>query len=210
MGTHEGRYNRVLRSHHLAMRMIRLGARPVTVVAWAKITRERAGELAREYRQEAERSPRYLRGPSPTSLSTLLSSLYMRQELSAMGGVCLWVGVLASEKISNARLTIPGIDRGERLCNAVDIFREMVPHSRLTIEQTALLVTALAEGSDCQIAYCPECSAVMLVDPLAATHGICAACEHDAKMERQRPQAASVDDGVIDDEAPDGVQQSLF
>lgn len=208
MGIREGKYNRVFRCHHLAMRMIRLGARPSTVVAWAKVTRERAGELAREYRQEVERNAQYLRGPSPTSLATLLSSAYMRQELTAMAGVCQWVEVLPPQRLCNARVMLPTVERGERLCDAVDIFREMVPHSQLTMEQIVLLVTALAEGKDCHIVHCPECSSVMLVDPLAPHRRVCTACEREAKTARWL--AESREDALIEPGASLGTQQSLF
>jgi hypothetical protein len=203
---HEGKYNRVLRSHQLAMRMIRLGARPSTVVAWAKVTRERAGELAHECRQNSERAPRYLRGPSPTSLAALASSTYMREELTALAGVCHWVGVLPAQTLSNARMTLPSIERGERLCDAMDIYRDMVPHSRLTMDQAVLLVTALAEQRDCQLTLCKDCAAVMLVDPLAPRHGPCSACKRETESHIPEPEA----DCVVDHDPSAGVQQSLF
>ena len=204
MATSEGRYNRVFRSHQLAMRMLRLEARPSTVVAWAKLTRERVGGLAREYRQESQSNASYLRGPSPTSLSTLLSSVYMRQELTAMAGVCQWVGVFPLEKLANARVILPTVERGERLCDAMVIFREMVPHSRLTMDQTVLLVTALAEGNDSRIAHCPQCTGVMLVDPLGPIRGLCAACERENKA-----RLPPIDDSSMHGE-PVGIQQNLF
>lgn len=206
MGSSEGRYNRVLRSHHLAMRMVRLEARPSTVVAWTKLTRERVGELAREYRQEGKWSAHYLRGPSPTSLSTLLSSTYMRQELTAMAGVCQWVGVLPLEKLSNARAMLPSVERGERLCDAMRIFRAMVPNSRLTMDQTVLLVTALAQGEDHQIAHCPKCSAIVLVDPLAVHRGLCMTCEREAKAGTR----SLAEETPLDHDPATGTQQSLF
>jgi hypothetical protein len=66
--------------------------------------------------------------------------------------------------------------RGERLLAAFEIFREVIPQARLTLEQLVFLVLVVAEGKSCRIDHCTRCHATILIDRLGAPRVLCGFC----------------------------------
>jgi hypothetical protein len=172
------RYSRDLRSIDVARRMLGYEARTQTIRAWTGLTGDRVRNLARSHGSEATRAARRLRGPSPSCLPALLATARARQEAGAAAGLCRVLEVFPEKPVTNARSDLPGLVRGERLLAAFDIFREVIPQARLTLEHLVLLVFAMAEGKSWGIDHCTRCHATILMDR-AAVHPrrLCGFCE---------------------------------
>jgi hypothetical protein len=214
MGVPDDRYTRDLRRYNLALRMLRLGARPNTIRTWTGFSRQRVRVLIRSQRRDGTIPVAgVLRGPSPTSLAALVADAGLRSELTAMAGWCRMLGVLPMQPLPNARLRLPSVRTGERLCQALDEFRTMVPHARITFEQLLLLVFELAEGDEWSTDHCRHCGTIILVDRLSVGHRVCADCRQDASLLSPRRDGATVPPASGADGDPGGspgLQQSLF
>src|SRR6202035_1822764 len=121
------------------------------------------------------------RGPSPRRVKPLFASLSLRSEGAAMAGLCRVLGVIPAKPISNARQRLPGVANGERLCDAFELFREVVPSARLTLEQAISLVYAVSEGQLCSLDHCTRCRALILVDHLSLTRRVCTHCQNEER-----------------------------
>jgi hypothetical protein len=209
----DDRYSRDLRRYNLALRMLRLAARPNTIRSWTGFSDHRVRGILRSYRHGSHRVPGIRRGPSPTHLGALLANPNLRSELTAMAGLCRVLGLIPAERISNARTRLPNIALGERLCHVLETFREIVPHTRLTLEELLLLVFALAEGDVWSVDHCTTCRAVILVDRLSVARRVCADCQQEAcatKIVEHAAVAGSVPGAEPDPLGSAGVQQTLF
>ena len=181
--------------------MLRLAARPNTVRAWTGFSRQRVRQILRQYRQNpADRTLRCNRGPSPKKLTSLLANPNLRSEITAMAGLCQVLHLIPADPMPNARLRLPSLFMGERLCHAFETYRAMVPYARLTLEQVILVVFALAEGNEWRLERCAGCRAVMFVDLLSIARRVCTGC-------RALPAAAELVNEPI---ASSEMQQRLF
>jgi hypothetical protein len=168
------RYDRELRSIELARRMLRLEARTQTICAWTGLTSYRVRNLAQVLGRDGDRQGSLRqRGPSPRKFALLMASPGVREEAPAIAGLCRCYDVIPAERCPNACKRLPGIERGERLCNALELFREMVPDTCITLEQVVLLVFTLAEGEDWELGACAKCQATILIDRLALSRRLC-------------------------------------
>ena len=204
------RYDRELRSIELARRMLRLEARTQTICAWTGLTSYRVRNLAQVLGRNGDRQGSLRqRGPSPRKFALLMASPGVREEAPAIAGLCRCYDVIPGERCPNARKRLPGIERGERLCDALELFREMVPDSCITLEQVVLLVFTLAEGEGWELGVCAKCQAMILIDRLALSRRLCAYHEPGAGadwLEVQEPMLS------VDRKHTDGsfAQQTLF
>jgi hypothetical protein len=168
MRVSEDRYIRDLRRINLAQRLIHHEARTRSICAWTGLSDERVRNLYRSYGAGATPVQRH-RGPSPSRLATFLRSPTLRSEASAIAGVAYVLGVIPPRPVPNARKTLPGVELGERLCHAFEIFRRVVPESHLSIDQFILLALSLALGDELEVGHCDHCHAALLLDPLSAS-----------------------------------------
>jgi hypothetical protein len=203
----DDRYSVEMRSINLARRMFALEARPQTVCAWTKLTADRVRNLARGaggavVNRETQRQ----RGPSPSCLPTLLSTLRTRSEAAAVAGLCRVAEVLPEKAVPNARESLPGLARGERLVATFELFRHLVPNVRLTFEQLVLVIVSLAEGDSWAIDHCIRCHATILIDQLGSDpRRLCVYC-----APRLGPTKDAPPDSDPCDSKPARAQQSLF
>jgi hypothetical protein len=184
-------FSRDLRGVNLALRLLRHEARLNTVCAWTGFNEERVRILSRSRRRhQVNRVAGTHRGPSPRRLKRLFASVTLRSEAAAMAGLCRVLGVIPAQRITNARVRLPGIIKGERLCDAYELFREVVPGARLTIEQVISLVFAVSEGNQCSLDHCTNCRALILVDHFSLARRICAHCQNE---ERRGPTSETLE-----------------
>ena len=182
MRVSDDRYSRDFRSFNLALRMLRYEARTGTISAWTGISPERVRNLSKSHRrQPSARDAERHRGPSPTQLAILLTNPGLRSELAALAGLCRVLGVIPDQPVANARESVPSIANGERLCFALDLFREVVPTARLSFEQAVLLVYAVAEGNRWSVDLCTTCRALILMDRLSLHRRVCVHCQQEAR-----------------------------
>jgi hypothetical protein len=210
MRVSDDRYSHDFRSFHLALRMLKHEARTNTISAWTRFSPERIRNLAKSHlREHPSRDIERHRGPSPKQLGPLMINPMLRSEVAALGALCRILGVVPNEPLANARERLPSIANGERLCSALELFRQVVPGARLSLEQAVALVIALAEGDRWSLGHCERCRGVVLLDRLTPRHPICIHCEKDS---RNAPQYEWRDrDPEPEDHEGAGVlQQDLF
>jgi hypothetical protein len=205
--------SRDLRGLQLALRMIRHEARTQTISAWTLVSPKRIRSLSMRFRRQASNADlsRH-RGPPPTKLSNLLKSPHLNLEFSAIAGLCQWIGVLPKGAVPDAATSLPGIERGERLCYTLELFEAIVPYSRVTLDQLILLVITLAEQTEWQLGACHECSGAILIDLLGSKSTLCVSCEREDRKSRAQSQERANFDPLpeLDQGSAEGVQQSLF
>ncbi len=179
------RYSRDLQRYNLAMRMIGHEARTHTICAWTGLPDDRIRTLYQSYvvdRGERHAAVRH-RGPSPQRLAYFLSSARLRSEAAALAGLCCLLEVIPQTPLSNIRRDLPTVARGERLCTAFEMYRGMIPVSRMTLEHVVLLVMALAQGSELQLGHCVSCGGMIVTDRYGTTRR---SCGHCAELEPHR------------------------
>ena len=173
----EDRYSRDLRSIQLARRLIHHEVRTQSICAWTGLSDERIRNLCRSYRNGSV-SPQRHRGPAPSRLTTFLRSPALRCEASAIAGLASVLGIIPRRPLPNARNALPGVELGERLCHAFELFQRMVPDGQLTMDQVILLTLTLAQGEELDVVRCPGCHAALLIDPLSVGSRQCHVCKN--------------------------------
>ena len=184
-------YDRELRSIELARRMLVLEARTQTICAWTGLTGDRVRNLSRVL--GVGRGACRQRGPSPSKLAVLMTSPRFRQEAPAIAGILRIFEVIPAERCPDARKRLPSIERGELMCDALEVLRELIPETSITLEQVVLLVFTLAEGESWELGHCAKCPAIILIDRLALSLRLCAYCQPRAgadEFEVQEPMPA--------------------
>jgi hypothetical protein len=211
----EDRYSRDLRRIHLAQRMIRHEARTQWIRAWTGLSGERVRNLFHSYEESLE-GARRRRGPSPRRIASYLRSPGLRAEASAAGGLACVLGLVPESPMRSAKKTLPNLESGERLCDVYELYRQIVPEAKLTMDQLIILVIALAEQEDLEIAHCRICNGALLVDRLGASRRACLACRQaapqpafDTAVQSTGVADASPED-TDDTETSIAHQQSLF
>lgn len=70
----------------------------------------------------------------------------------------------------------PGLENGERLCTAYEIFREWEPDSDMEFDQAVLLARGAASSEDIELFRCRHCQCAMLIDKWARRREVCSGC----------------------------------
>jgi hypothetical protein len=217
MRIYNDRYSRDMRSFSLALRMLSHEGRTRTVSVWTGLSAQRVAKLSLLQRREGlHKGARRLRGPSPTHLAALLTTPSLRSEAAAIAGVCRTLRVIPAEPLSNAGEKLPSVRKGEELCSTLELFQDMVPNARWTLEHWILLVRNLAEGAEWGTALCSTCSELVVVDRLKSAPPRCEHCQHNGRGRRVRP--AKPRESKLQEDAPameheeesEAVQLELF
>jgi hypothetical protein len=210
----EDRYSRDLRRLNLAERLIRHEVRTQWICAWTGLSHHRVRNLYRSYDKSLGVVPRH-RGPSPNRLATYLRSPALRAEASAIGGLARVFGVVPPKPTPNAWRDRANVEAGERLCAVFELFRQIVPQSRFTMDQFIRLAMALIQEGELEIGHCSSCHGALLLECSVATRRLCLACQQDfLSFSRQGRGQPPETQGVAPlSEAPDmaeSYQQPLF
>jgi hypothetical protein len=154
------------------------------------------------------------RGPPPRRIEPILRAKGLNAEAAVLAGLCLAIGVLPSKQLSNSKRELPSLTTGERLCYAFELYRQMVPQPRITLDQLVLLVMTLAERIEVALSHCDSCDGAILAMLLQKPMRTCTRCagkDHEASPEhtaRRKPQQDSADPDAGD--PLEGFQRSLF
>jgi hypothetical protein len=220
MRVSDAAYGRDLRRFNLAMRMLSHEARTRTISAWTGLSTDRVRKLSKFQRRERPQTvARRPSGPTPRQLAALLRSPGLRTEADTIAGVCQMLKVLPNEPVANAKASLPNLARGERLCAALELFQDFVPHARLTFDQLVMLLNSLAEGEQWAIARCAGCPAMVVVDRLTLDRPLCEDCQHRThaakkaarlKVNRSKVEKLSKAPDPPEQDPKGGVQLSLF
>src|SRR5690242_14409745 len=112
----DDRYNRDLRRHNLAMRLIHHRARTETITRWTGLSAFRIRALFHAYPEvdDGTRNTRH-RGAAPRTLSFFSKSPRHELEAVTLAICCHIAGILPRHPIPDADRTVPGIEAGEKL-----------------------------------------------------------------------------------------------
>lgn len=174
----DDRYSRDRQRFDLALRFIHHEARTRTIRTWTGLTDDRIRKLYRSYiaAGSSAKVARH-RGKSPRQSAYFTRSPRMRHEAAVLASVCYLLGVMPATQVADAARHLPGMQRGEALCEAFETYRRLVPEPRISFEHAVFLIAALACGDELRAAHCIDCNGLIVVDRLAMNGRRCLACE---------------------------------
>jgi hypothetical protein len=184
MRVSDNRYSRDRLRLDLALRLIRHQARTQTIRAWTGLTDDRIRKLYRSYLDACGRSPCRPRGKSPRQSTFFTRSPQLREETTLLASLCCLLGVLPRGDAPAG--TVP---HGELVCQAFEVYHELVGAPRISFEHLVLLVTALAHGEELALQTCRGCGALIVVDRAGPACAHCSHCAADAPAHRSRAAA---------------------
>jgi hypothetical protein len=183
------RYSRDRQRHELALRFIQNEARTRTTRCWTGLTDDRIRKLYRAFVDT--RAPlRRRRGKSPQQPDYFLRSRPLQRETAALGALLLVFGVVPAAPLAAAARPLPGVARGERLCDAFEAYRRISPQAPISFEHAVFLATSLVAGTALRLQACRHCRALAVVDPLALRAPACLACDRPLRLPGVPPGAA--------------------
>src|SRR5579864_1078570 len=135
----DDRYSRERARMELALRFLRHEARTHTIRTWTGLSDDRIRKLYRSYMSHARRHlPRH-RGKSPHQVTYFTRSARLQQESAVLASVLALLGVVptaapaARPGATPAGTTsLPGLGRGELLCQAFEAFRQFLPSAQIS------------------------------------------------------------------------------
>ena len=150
----DARFDRYYRRIQLGLRLLSHGARAQTACDWSGLTPDRLITLKRRWLPDAGDG---FRGP------TVFTSIHQ---------------ALCQRSMSHAKAwdLQPGLENGERLCTAYEIFREWEPTADMEFDQAALLARGAASSEDIELFRCLHCQSAMLIDKWARRREVCSGC----------------------------------
>jgi hypothetical protein len=174
----DDRYSRDRQRYDLALRFIQHEARTRTIRTWTGLTDDRIRKLVHSYASDggATQITRH-RGKSPQQTGFFMRSPQMRQETAVLASVCYLLGVMPAAQLIDVSRNLPGMQRGEALCEAFETYRHLVPTARISFEHAVFLVLALARGDELSAAPCTDCTGLIVIDRYTPTARRCLACE---------------------------------
>jgi hypothetical protein len=173
----DDRYARDMRRYDLARRMIEHEARTATIIEWTGLTKYRIQTLFRRYEDLGEHTRH--RGVSPSQTAFFSRSLSLECESTALAYIELEMDIIPPVIVPDASRSLPGLARGERLVNAFEWYRLLIPQARISLEHAVLLAKELAQRQTLSLGQCVICHGLMVIDRLSKYHDACAFCRLD-------------------------------
>jgi hypothetical protein len=200
-------YHSDLQRYALAARMVQHEARLATIRRWTGLSVGRVQELYQTYGSDKgpPRTARH-RGLAPRQPALFLRTAHLRNEAAAFVALCCLFEIIPPRPVPNARRELPDLRRGELLCLAYEMYRSFVSPSEITLDHAALLVIAIAQGTQLRMAHCTCCGGVILFNPLDSSRRICSYCRPGTRQEIEMEGAASRPSAAREE----GLQRSLF
>jgi hypothetical protein len=180
MRVSDSRYNRDRLRLDLAMRFMRHEARTHTIRKWTGLTDDRIRKLYRAYINEMPGQVSRHRGKSPGQACYFTRSPRVQQEAAVLASLYCMLGVLPAPVVID--LELPGVTRGERLCQAFEAYLMFVPSSQITFEHAVLLVNELSRGVELRLGDCMVCGGLVVVDGLALRDIRCGRCNDSSHL----------------------------
>ena len=172
----DDRYSRDRLRFDLALRFMRHEARTHTIRKWTGLTDDRIRKLYRSYLTYLPSQVARHRGKSPGQAGFFTRTPRAQQEAAILASLFCLLGVMPSDVVVDAEHPLPGVARGERLCEAYEAYLTLVPSSLITFEHAILLVNSLARGDELRLGDCTECGVLVVVDSLSIGDIRCSRC----------------------------------
>jgi hypothetical protein len=165
----DDRYSRERARMELALRFLRHEARTQTIRAWTGLSDDRIRKLYRSYMSHARRHLRRHRGKSPHQVAYFTRSLRLQEETAVLASVLSLLGVVPLAPATGAATSagagaLPGLTRGELLCQAFEAFRVLLPSAHISFEHAVFLATALARGDQLRLGGCADCGGLVVTE----------------------------------------------
>jgi hypothetical protein len=100
------------------------------------------------------------------------------------------------------------------LCTVFELYQQIVPQSRFTMDQFIRLAIALTQGGHLEMGHCTSCHGALLVERLVPTRRICLACQQAALTASRVVSAETCTDveaaPCAGADRPESYQQQLF
>ena len=209
----EDRYAKDLRRLNLAQRLLQHEVRTQWICALTAFSEERVRRLIHAYHRSHGPVRRH-RGPAPMRVAAFVRSPALRAEASAIGGLARVLDVVPLPPTAGGRLDRLGVEGAERLCRVFEVYRQVAPDSRFTMDQLIRLIIELSAGQEFEIGHCQSCHGALLLDRLGDARRVCSACREDALNREDAPAAEDREEGdsarapLV--ESGESRQQSLF
>ncbi len=191
----DDRYSRERARMELALRFLHHEARTQTIRVWTGLSDDRIRKLYRSYMSQARRQlPRH-RGKSPHQVAYFTRSLRLQEETALLASMLSLLGVVpvvspaasapggcatarsgAEGSAAGAAMSLPGVTRGELLCQAFEAFRLLLPAAQISFEHAVFLATALARGDQLRLGDCSDCGSLMVTERFLLRGARCTHC----------------------------------
>jgi Flagellar transcriptional activator (FlhC) len=172
----DDRYSRDRFRFDLALRFIRHEARTQTIRAWTGLSDDRIRKLYRSYLHEPGIAVSRPRGKSPQQSSFFTRSPKHKEESSLLACMCSLLGALPRTGSLLNRQALANLSRGELLCQAFEVYRDLVTDPCISFENLVFLIRALAEGHELTLANCEVCGALTVFDRVTFKAHHCPYC----------------------------------
>jgi hypothetical protein len=171
----DNRYSRDRFRLDLALRFMRHEARTHTIRKWTGLTDDRIRKLYRAYLEQTPGQVSRHRGKSPGQACFFIRTPRVQQESAVLASLFWLLGALPAYAV-DAENPVPGVARGERLCQAFEAYLMFVPASQISFEHAVLLINELARGVELKLGDCMICGGLVVVDGLALRDIRCTRC----------------------------------
>jgi hypothetical protein len=132
--------------------------------------------MYREYVKEPGNAVSRPRGKSPQQSAFFTRSPKLQEESSLLASLCSLLGVLPRAGAPLNCQALANLSRGELLCQAFEVYRELVTDPRISFEHLVFMIAALAGGEELTLATCEECGALTVVDRFTFKARHCVHC----------------------------------
>jgi hypothetical protein len=137
---------------------------------------EQNTKLYRNYLNEPGIAVSRPRGKSPQQAALFTRSPELKAESSLLASLCSLLGALPRTGAPVSRQALASLSRGELLCQAFEVYRDLVADPRISFENLVFLVRALAEGDELTLASCEVCGALTVFDRITFKAHHCPHC----------------------------------
>ena len=172
----DNRYSRDRLRLDLALRFMRHEARTHTIRKWTGLSDDRIRKLHKAYLSETPGYASRHRGKSPGQACFFIRTPRVQQESAVLASLFCLLGVLPSPDPIDNEPPLPGVARGERLCQAFEAYLMLVPASQISFEHAVLLINELLREEEIRLGDCNQCGGLVVVDGLALKDIRCGRC----------------------------------
>jgi hypothetical protein len=182
MRIHDDRYSRDRRRFEIALRFIQHEARTHTIRTWTGLTDDRIRKLYRTYLKEGQGTALIRhRGKSPQQPAFFTRSVRARHESAVLASLCRLIGALPAATSFEPR-SLPGLNRGELLCQAYESYRALIGKPLISFEHAVFLLLALARGDELTLGACRDCNALLVTDRWSLRAPRCIVCAPEGSL----------------------------
>ena len=176
----DNRYSRDRFRLDLAFRFICHEARTQTIRTWTGLSDDRIRKLYRNYLNESGTAVSRPRGESPQQCAFFTRSAQHKEESSLLASLCSLLGALPRTGTPVNRQALANLPRGELLCQAFEVYHDLVADPHISFEHLVFLVSALAQGEELTLANCEECGALTVGERISFKAHHCPYCASHA------------------------------